>query len=59
MCYVVEKADRVLTEEHVLTGIGAGMMLVHRRVETGNVPEHDYETEQNGESESTQPNRTI
>ena len=31
-----------LTEQQVLTGVCAGMMLMHRRVETGNVPEHDH-----------------
>jgi hypothetical protein len=59
VCHVVEEADRVPTKQHVLTGVGAGMMLMHRRVETGNVAEHDNEAEQNGEAESTQPNRTI
>ena len=57
--YVVEKADRVPTEEHVLTRIGARMMLMHRSVETGEVAQHHYQAEENGKSERTQPNCTI
>jgi hypothetical protein len=43
----------------VLTGIGAGMMLMHGRVETRDVTQHDNEAKENGKPESTQPNRTI
>ncbi len=57
--YVVEKTDGVLTEEHVLTGICARMVLMHWGVETGDVTQHDNQAEENGKSESTQPNRTI
>lgn len=57
--YVVEKADRVLTEEHVLAGICAWMMLMRRGVETGDVSQHDNQAEENGKSKSTQPNCTI
>jgi hypothetical protein len=57
--YVVEKADCVPTKEHVLTGICGRMMLMHWGIETGDVPQHDNEAEENGESESTQSNCTI
>jgi len=43
----------------VLAGVGADMMLMDRRVETGKVAEYDNEAEKNGEAESTEPNRTI
>ena len=57
--YVIGRSWQWTRGSALLTGVGAGMMLMHRRVETGNVAEHDNEAEQNGEAESTQPNRTI
>ena len=57
--YVVEKADSVPTQKHVLTGICGRMVLMHRGVETGDVTQHDNQAEENGKSERTQPNCAI